>query len=181
MIRAEIVIILPSTTHKQPAADRFGEQIMHMSLTERPLHESSKQLKFKSRRRISLMATVKSRISTEAVVVRTRSLERVERLYKWLLCITFWFYWRMFRNGWYFQGSFQRLLRRSCCPLRGSREFTFYSCRHWYNVIYTYARGEARLYVNGKLIHASKTNAVFTPNNRNYILESTWSRNSILF
>lgn len=36
----------------------------------------------------------------------------------------------------------------------------------WYNVIYTYARGEAKLYVNGKLIHTSKTNAVFTPNNQ---------------
>ncbi len=36
----------------------------------------------------------------------------------------------------------------------------------WYNVIYTYAKGESKLYVNGNLIHTSSTNAVFTPNNQ---------------
>ena len=36
----------------------------------------------------------------------------------------------------------------------------------WYNVIYTYAMGVAKLYVNGKLIHTSQGAAVFTPNNQ---------------
>ena len=40
----------------------------------------------------------------------------------------------------------------------------------WYNVVFTYAPGEARLYLNGTLIHSVTGTAAFTPNNQDVFI-----------
>lgn len=42
----------------------------------------------------------------------------------------------------------------------------FIHANTWYNVVYTYANGQSKLYVNGVLIKITNQNAVFTPNSQ---------------
>jgi hypothetical protein len=46
----------------------------------------------------------------------------------------------------------------------------FIHANQWYHVVFTYAPGEARLYVNGTLIQTLSGTAVFTPNNQDVFI-----------